>query len=168
MDQFISALKAISDESRLRILNLLLSRGELCVCDIEAILGATQTKVSRHLAYLRRSGLVSTRRSGLWILYSIPQSPDGPRKDVLSFLPASSTPATSPAEISRDSTHGCAGLLRHHECNQAGRHAGNTGTSTPLSNRHVRRQYQRRCEREIRSDRTPGFLLLRACVRVRH
>jgi len=87
MDAFISALKAISDESRLRILNLLLSRGELCVCDIEAILGATQTKVSRHLAYLRRSGLVSTRRSGLWILYSIPPSPDGPRKDVLSFLP---------------------------------------------------------------------------------
>jgi ArsR family transcriptional regulator len=86
MDGFIAALKAISDESRLRILNLLLGRGELCVCDIEAILGATQTKVSRHLAYLRRSGLVSARRSGLWILYSIPPSPDGPRKDVLSFL----------------------------------------------------------------------------------
>lgn len=87
MDDIIPTLKAISDESRLRILNLLLNRGELCVCDIEAVLGATQTKISRHLAYLRRSGLVSARRSGLWILYSIPPSPDGPRKDVLSILP---------------------------------------------------------------------------------
>jgi len=88
MENVIPALKAISDESRLRILNLLISRGELCVCDIEAVLGATQTKVSRHLAYLRRAGLVSARRSGLWILYSIPISPDGPRKEVLSFLPS--------------------------------------------------------------------------------
>jgi len=87
MEHIIPVLKAISDESRLRILNLLISRGELCVCDIEAILGATQTKVSRHLAYLRRSGLVNARRSGLWILYSIAPSPDGPRKEVLSFLP---------------------------------------------------------------------------------
>jgi ArsR family transcriptional regulator len=87
MEHIIPPLKAISDESRLRILNLLIKRGELCVCDIEAILGATQTKVSRHLAYLRRSGLVSARRSGLWILYSITPSPDGPRREILSFLP---------------------------------------------------------------------------------
>lgn len=87
MRNMIPALKAVSDESRLRILNLLLGRGELCVCDIEAILGATQTKVSRHLAYLRRCGLVNTRRSGLWILYSIPHSLDGPQKEILSFLP---------------------------------------------------------------------------------
>jgi ArsR family transcriptional regulator, arsenate/arsenite/antimonite-responsive transcriptional repressor len=88
MEQIAPVLKAISNESRLRILNLLISRGELCVCDIEAILGATQTKVSRHLAYLRRSGLVSARRSGLWILYSIPPTPEGPRRDVLSLLPS--------------------------------------------------------------------------------
>jgi ArsR family transcriptional regulator len=87
MDPTILTLKAIADESRLRILNLLLHRGELCVCDIEAILGATQTKVSRHLAYLRRSGLVSARRSGLWMLYSVPAHPDGTRKDVLSLIP---------------------------------------------------------------------------------
>lgn len=87
MERILPALKAVSDESRLRILNLLLSRGELCVCDIEAVLGATQTKVSRHLAYLRRSGLVSARRSGIWMLYSIPPSPDGPAQEVLSFLP---------------------------------------------------------------------------------
>jgi ArsR family transcriptional regulator len=87
MNQLVPILKAISEEPRLRILNLLISRGELCVCDIEAILGATQTKISRHLAYLRRSGLVSARRSGLWILYSISPPADEPRKEVLSILP---------------------------------------------------------------------------------
>ena len=87
MQHTVRVVKAISDESRLRILNLLVHRGELCVCDIEAILGATQTKVSRHLAYLRRSGLVRVRRSGLWMLYSIPAAPDGPWKTVLAFLP---------------------------------------------------------------------------------
>jgi ArsR family transcriptional regulator len=63
--------KALSDESRLRILTLLLQRGELCVCDIEAATEFTQTKTSRHLSYLRRVGLVKTRREGLWMHYSV-------------------------------------------------------------------------------------------------
>ena len=79
-------LKAIADESRLRILNLLIHRGELCVCDIEAILGATQTKVSRHLAYLRRTELVRTRRRGLWILYSLAAPRDEEHRLLLEFL----------------------------------------------------------------------------------
>lgn len=87
MEHTIAALRAVSDGSRLRILNLLIHRGELCVCDIEAILGATQTKVSRHLAYLRRSGLVRARRSGLWMLYSIPGAPEGSQKEILAILP---------------------------------------------------------------------------------
>ncbi|MGD0339830.1 MAG: metalloregulator ArsR/SmtB family transcription factor [Bacteroidota bacterium] len=64
-------LKALSDVSRLRILALLLRRGELCVCDIEAATDFTQTKTSRHLSYLRRVGLVKTRREGLWMHYSV-------------------------------------------------------------------------------------------------
>ncbi len=63
--------KALSDESRLRILTLLLQLGELCVCDIEAATAFTQTKTSRHLSYLRRVGLVKTRREGLWMHYSV-------------------------------------------------------------------------------------------------
>jgi ArsR family transcriptional regulator len=63
--------KALCDESRLRILTLLLQRGELCVCDIEAATEFTQTKTSRHLSYLRRVGLVKTRREGLWMHYSV-------------------------------------------------------------------------------------------------
>ena len=63
--------KALSDDSRLRIYNILLSAGELCVCDIEGTLRFTQTKVSRHLASLRRAGLVKDRKQGLWMLYSL-------------------------------------------------------------------------------------------------
>ena len=63
-------LRAFADETRLRILHLL-SRGELCVCDIMAVLGAPQSKVSRHLGYLRRAGLVADRKDGLWRHYSL-------------------------------------------------------------------------------------------------
>ena len=62
--------KALADETRLRILGLLLT-GEVCVCDIHESLKIPQSKASRHLAYLRRSGLVQTRRSGLWIHYRL-------------------------------------------------------------------------------------------------
>jgi ArsR family transcriptional regulator len=61
--------KAFADETRLRILHLL-TRGELCVCDIHDILKLPQSKVSRHLAYLRDAGLVQVRREGLWKHYS--------------------------------------------------------------------------------------------------
>lgn len=62
--------RLLADETRLRIL-VMLSRGELCVCDIMSILGATQSKTSRHLAYLRSAGLVRDRRDGQWIYYSL-------------------------------------------------------------------------------------------------
>jgi ArsR family transcriptional regulator, arsenate/arsenite/antimonite-responsive transcriptional repressor len=63
-------LKAFADETRLRILNLL-SGGELCVCDIMSVIKAPQPKISRHLATLRRHGLVDTKREGQWIYYSL-------------------------------------------------------------------------------------------------
>src|SRR5262245_44077558 len=62
--------KALADETRLRILGLLLT-GEVSVGDIHESLKIRQSKTSRHLAYLRRSGLVETRRSGLWIHYRL-------------------------------------------------------------------------------------------------
>jgi ArsR family transcriptional regulator len=77
MKELESIHRALADRSRLRIMNILHQTGELCVCDIEALLGFSQTKVSRHLAYLRGAGLVSVRRKGLWKLYSIPE-PLGP------------------------------------------------------------------------------------------
>jgi ArsR family transcriptional regulator len=60
--------RAFSD--RLRILHLLLP-GELCVCHIVDVLDLSQPKVSRHLAYLRRTGLVLTRKEGLWSYYRL-------------------------------------------------------------------------------------------------
>ena len=69
-------LRALADETRLRILHLLSRSGELCVCDIEDIIGGPQTKISRHLGYLKRAGLVRARRQGLWMLYSLPSDPD--------------------------------------------------------------------------------------------
>lgn len=62
--------KALADATRLRILGLLLT-GEVCVCDIHESLKISQPKASRHLAYLRRSGLVEARRDGLWIRYRL-------------------------------------------------------------------------------------------------
>jgi ArsR family transcriptional regulator len=67
--------KALADSTRLRILGLLLA-GEVCVCDIHESLKIPQPKASRHLAYLRRAGLVETRRDGLWIHYRLAKHDD--------------------------------------------------------------------------------------------
>jgi ArsR family transcriptional regulator, arsenate/arsenite/antimonite-responsive transcriptional repressor len=68
LDHMERLFQALADGTRLRILGLLLT-GEVCVCDIHETLKIPQSKASRHLAYLRRSGLVETRRDGLWIHY---------------------------------------------------------------------------------------------------
>ncbi|HZQ92272.1 MAG TPA: metalloregulator ArsR/SmtB family transcription factor [Terriglobales bacterium] len=65
-----SLFRALADPTRLRILNLM-AESEICVCFFVAILGASQPKVSRHLAYLRRAGLVAARRDGKWMHYRI-------------------------------------------------------------------------------------------------
>jgi ArsR family transcriptional regulator len=62
--------KALADATRLRILALLVG-GEICVCEMHDALRLPQPMVSRHLAYLRRAGLVETRREGLWIHYRL-------------------------------------------------------------------------------------------------
>ncbi len=64
-------LKALADETRLRIINLLYEKEELCVCDLYEALKITQTKASRHLQYLKNAGLVDDRKHAQWIYYSI-------------------------------------------------------------------------------------------------
>ncbi len=77
--------KALSDETRLRVLALL-TAGELCVCDLVAVLELPQSTVSRHLAYLRNAGLVADRRQGVWMFYRFAQ-PTGPlHRDLLHLL----------------------------------------------------------------------------------
>ena len=70
MKTVTAMFKALSDETRIRIVNLLLER-ELCVCEIMSVIGTTQSKASRHLTYLRHAGLTKSRREGLWIHYSL-------------------------------------------------------------------------------------------------
>jgi ArsR family transcriptional regulator len=67
--------KALADETRLKILWLLMGQVELCVCDIMGVLGITQSKASRHLRYLFNAGLVTDRREGLWMYYRISVAP---------------------------------------------------------------------------------------------
>jgi ArsR family transcriptional regulator len=74
-------LKALADVTRLRILGLLLT-GEVCVCHIHESLRISQPKASRHLAYLRRAGLVETRRDGLWIHYRLAEPRDAVRRTI--------------------------------------------------------------------------------------
>lgn len=62
--------KALADRTRLRLLNLMCA-GEVCVCFFVETLGASQPKISRHLAYLRRAGVVAARREGKWMHYRI-------------------------------------------------------------------------------------------------
>ena len=66
----IEVFRALADPTRLRIVMLLL-HGELCVCDLTAVLDLPQSTVSRHMSRLRRSGLVSDRRSGKWVHYTL-------------------------------------------------------------------------------------------------
>ncbi len=72
MENLAVIFKALSEEIRLRIINLL-STGELCVCDLMAVLGMPQSKVSRHLAYLRNAGWVRGYRNGKWMYYGLSQ-----------------------------------------------------------------------------------------------
>jgi len=62
--------KALADRTRLRLLNLM-SEGEVCVCFFVEVLGTNQPKISRHLAYMRRAGIVAARREGKWMHYRI-------------------------------------------------------------------------------------------------
>ncbi len=76
MKQNARFFKSLADETRLRILNLL-TRGELCVCDLMATLELPQSTVSRHLATLRNAGLVEDRRQGVWMYYRLTEKDSG-------------------------------------------------------------------------------------------
>jgi ArsR family transcriptional regulator, arsenate/arsenite/antimonite-responsive transcriptional repressor len=90
--------RALADRTRLRLLNLM-GNDEVCVCFFVEILKTNQPKISRHLAYLKRAGIVGTRREGQWIHYRIvePVDSDAARvlKDVMFWL-------STDAEMQRD------------------------------------------------------------------
>jgi ArsR family transcriptional regulator len=71
LEESTRLLKALADPVRLRLLNLLSSDREVCVCHLHEALGLPQPTVSRHLAYLRTHGLVVGRKDGLWVHYRL-------------------------------------------------------------------------------------------------
>jgi ArsR family transcriptional regulator len=111
MPQLADCFKALADPNRLRIVNIL-SHRSVCVCDLQFILGLSQPFISRHLAYLRKVGLVHDRRDGPRVCYSLAlETPLGP--SVKSFLREAL--ATSPvfqADVRRLIEASAAGRLK--------------------------------------------------------
>ena len=70
-----SLFKALADRTRLRLISLI-GESEVCVCFFVSILKTSQPKISRHLAYLRRAGIVTARREGKWMHYRLVEPPD--------------------------------------------------------------------------------------------
>jgi len=99
---------ALADTTRLRLLNLMAGR-EVCVCHFVEILDQSQPKISRHLAYLRRAGLVVARREGKWMHYSICAPADGEISAILAdVLAALCRDKQMQADRARLDTAGCA------------------------------------------------------------
>jgi ArsR family transcriptional regulator len=86
MKKAAQLFKALADETRLKILWLLMGQDELCVCDIMGVLGITQSKASRHLRYLFNASLVTDRREGLWMYYRISVAPGSRESKQLQVL----------------------------------------------------------------------------------
>jgi len=78
MQDLIEILKALADSTRLRMLKLLETAPELCVCEIMQALELSQSRASRNLSLLKKAGLVNDRREGLWVYYSLGKKPLGP------------------------------------------------------------------------------------------
>src|SRR5690349_25071526 len=78
--------KACSDESRLRILHLIFENDEMCISDLEKILEFTQTKTSRHLTYLKNSGILTFRRDNHWVFHAIKDEVYEILKQIFQFL----------------------------------------------------------------------------------
>jgi ArsR family transcriptional regulator len=92
-------LKALSDEARIRILNLLLHHRELCISDMEQILDFTQTKTSRHLNYLKNAGIVGARKKDQWVFYHIKDEVHDIIASILSYV-EKDTALTHDVEVS--------------------------------------------------------------------
>ena len=77
---------ACSDTSRLRILHLIMTHGEMCISDLERILEFTQAKTSRHLIYLKNSGILSSRKHNQWAFYQVKEEVTDILKQMMEFV----------------------------------------------------------------------------------
>ena len=85
LDTTAQLFKALAEPARLRILNLLVHGGELCNCQVEAVTGYRNPKISRHFQFLKHAGLIQFRREGTWIFYSL-RRPESDRLQVVQAL----------------------------------------------------------------------------------
>ncbi len=85
MHDLSQIFKALSHETRLKILGLIFRHGHMCVCEVEQILDITQPKASRHMRYLRDAGVLEDERDGLIVNYRLPRNP-GPDLDAILTL----------------------------------------------------------------------------------
>ena len=85
MKNIAGMFKALSEATRIRIVALL-TQGELCVCDLMAVLELPQSKVSRHLSYLRNTGWVEGRRQGVWTYYRLAEGDSNPYRELIPLL----------------------------------------------------------------------------------
>jgi ArsR family transcriptional regulator len=115
MKHLAQTIKALSDPIRLRIILLLQTGGELCVCDLMAVLKLPQSTVSRHLAYLKRSCWVNIRREGVWKHYTLSQESCAICQEILATLkknatnlPEAAADRTALATFLRDKPSSCA------------------------------------------------------------
>ena len=108
--------KALADQTRLRILALL-ARGEVCVCDIHETLRIPQPRASRHLAYLRKAGLVSDRKDGLWVHYRLAPLDDPLLKTLLDGVLhcMGHVPGVTTARRQPPPTLACCGVTTRHD-----------------------------------------------------
>ncbi len=99
MDQ-INFFKCLSDSTRLSIVLLLHTRGEMCVCDLTDSLQLSQPKISRHLALLKGAGLLQDRREGQWVHYSLSNMlPSWCDKVITALLAESDISKLLPSEV---------------------------------------------------------------------
>lgn len=93
MDTATKIFNALADETRLRIMALLIHGGELCVCDLTEALGLPQSTVSRHVSRLKNAGLISSRRQGVWTYYRLSDDPATLDQHLLAALEQRLAPA---------------------------------------------------------------------------
>ncbi|NJD90278.1 MAG: metalloregulator ArsR/SmtB family transcription factor [Geobacter sp.] len=91
MNHLAKTIKALADPIRLRIILLLQAEGELCVCDLMAVLKLPQSTVSRHLAYLKKSCWVDIRREGVWMHYTLSSESCAICREMLQILAVHAT-----------------------------------------------------------------------------
>lgn len=125
--------KGLADSNRLRMLNLLL-HGELCGCDIQYVLDTSQPNISRHLQYLKNSGLVLDRRDGFRIFYRLAEPIHGTKKHLFEFLQQ----AFKNEEPFQDDTRKLKEAIQHGSCTRtewrpyAALHRSRAGSATSV------------------------------------